>query len=179
MTAEHSRLEEARNRKVPWKKWGYIKYLYKYLQAAYPYDDIVATNRHRSRHEAEYELIDTGAFDDDRYFDVFVEHAKASPEDILIEITVCNRGAESATLHVLPTLWFRNVWSWDGDQRPLTANFGMTMDHRPFPSPPPLSIPITPTVRNTRSSSARFIRCHCMSCTITMPQIVNRMMATA
>jgi len=83
-----------------------MKYLYKYPQRAYPYDDLVRTNRQRTRNELEYELIDTGVFDNDRYFDVFVEYAKESPENILIKITVFNRGPESATLHVLPTLWF-------------------------------------------------------------------------
>ncbi|HWT77638.1 MAG TPA: glucosidase, partial [Candidatus Methylomirabilis sp.] len=93
---------------------SYMKYLYKYPQAAYPYSDLIENNRRRTRHEMEYELIDTGVFDQDRYFDVFVEYAKASPEDILIQITVCNRGPESAELHVLPTLWFRNDWaSWE------------------------------------------------------------------
>jgi hypothetical protein len=90
---------------------SYMKYLYKYPQAAYPYDALVETNRQRGRGEFEYELLDTGVFDDDRYFDVFVEYAKASPEDILIQITVTNRGPESATLDVLPTIWFRNIWS--------------------------------------------------------------------
>jgi hypothetical protein len=94
---------------------SYMKYLYKYPQAAYPYDNLVETNRRRSRQELEYELLDTGVFDQDRYFDIFVEYAKASPEDILIEITICNRGPEPATLHVLPTLWFRNVWFGGGD----------------------------------------------------------------
>jgi hypothetical protein len=89
-----------------------MKYLYKYPQAAYPYDDLVATNRRRSRQELEYELMDTGIFDEDRYFDVFVEYVKAAPEDILIQITAFNRGPDPAALHVLPTLWFRNVWSW-------------------------------------------------------------------
>ena len=93
---------------------SYMKYLYKYPQAAYPYHNLVATNRGRSRQDFEYELIDTGVFDEDRYFDVFVEYAKASPEDILVQITICNRGAEAATLHVLPTVWFRNTWSWGG-----------------------------------------------------------------
>jgi hypothetical protein len=88
-----------------------MKYLYKYPQAAYPYEDLVKTNRKRSRQELEYELLDTGVFDRDRYFDVFVEYAKASPEDVLVQITVSNRGQEAATLHVLPTLWFRDVWS--------------------------------------------------------------------
>jgi hypothetical protein len=91
---------------------SYMKYLYKYPQQAYPYDQIVQTNRARRRDEFEYELIDTGVFDGDRYFDVFVEYAKAGPEDILVRITAANRGPEPAELHVLPTLWFRNTWSW-------------------------------------------------------------------
>lgn len=91
---------------------SYMKYLYKYPQKAFPYDDLVATNRNRSRKELEYELIDTGIFNDDKYFDVFVEYAKHSPDDILIKITVCNRGPQPAQLHVLPTIWFRNFWSW-------------------------------------------------------------------
>src|SRR5277367_3523480 len=94
---------------------SYMKYLYKYPQAAYPYDNIVATNRQRNRKEAEYELLDTGVFEGDRYFDVFVEYAKETPEDILIKITAWNRGPEPATLHLLPTLWFRNTWSWRND----------------------------------------------------------------
>jgi hypothetical protein len=92
---------------------SYMKYLYKYPQAAYPYSDLVETNRRRGRHEFEYELLDTGVFDQDRYFDVFVEYAKESPEDILVEITVRNRGPDNAELHLLPTLWFRNQWSSD------------------------------------------------------------------
>ena len=90
---------------------SYMKYLYKYPQAAYPYEKLVLTNRHRSKTDLEYELLDTGVFDDDRYFDVFVEYAKAAPEDLLIQITAHNRGPAPATLHLLPTLWFRNVWS--------------------------------------------------------------------
>jgi hypothetical protein len=93
---------------------SYMKYLYKYPQKAYPYDNLVETSRLRSRNEMEYELIDTGIFGDDRYFDVFVEYAKASPEDVLIRITVYNRGTEAASIHVLPTIWFRNTWSWQG-----------------------------------------------------------------
>ncbi len=94
---------------------SYMKYLYKYPQTAFPYSDLVETNRTRGRQALEYELLDTGVFDGDRYFDVFVEYAKASPEDILVRITIENRGPEPATLHVLPTLWFRNTWSWGGD----------------------------------------------------------------
>jgi hypothetical protein len=90
---------------------SYLRYLYKYPQAAYPYDDIVLTNRKRKLTEPEYELINTGVFDDDRYFDVYVEYAKATPEEILIKITLANRGSEAASVHVLPTLWFRNTWS--------------------------------------------------------------------
>ena len=96
---------------------SYMKYLYKYPQREFPYRDLVETNRMRSREELEYELLDTGAFDEDRYFDVFVEYAKAGPEDILIRITVHNRGPESARLHLLPTLWYRNTWSWGEDDR--------------------------------------------------------------
>jgi len=93
---------------------AYMKCLYKYPQAAYPYADLVETNRRRTRNEFEYELLDSGVFNEDRYFDVFVEYAKEAPEDILIKITVCNRGPEAAELHVLPTLWFRNTWaSWE------------------------------------------------------------------
>ena len=83
---------------------SYMTCLYKYPQAPYPYADLVDTNRGRSRNEMEYELLDTGVFNDDRYFDVFVEYAKASPEDIVVKITVANRGPEEAELHVLPTL---------------------------------------------------------------------------
>ncbi len=92
---------------------SYMKYLYKYPQQAFPYADLVETNRRRSREDFEYELLDTGVFDHDRYFDVFVEYAKADPEDVLIRISVHNRGPEAAVLDLLPTLWFRNVWSWD------------------------------------------------------------------
>ncbi|MEI6883952.1 MAG: glucosidase [Bacteroidota bacterium] len=90
---------------------SYMKYLYKYPQAAYPYEDLVKTNGQRSREEMEYELLDTGVFNEDRYFDVFVEYAKDGPEDILVKITAFNRGPEEAGLHILPTLWFRNDWS--------------------------------------------------------------------
>ena len=89
---------------------SYMKYLYKYPQGAFPYDQLVNTNRGRNREEQEYELIDTGVFDEDRYFDVFVEYAKASPDDLLIQISAVNRGPESAVLHILPQLWFRNTW---------------------------------------------------------------------
>jgi hypothetical protein len=91
---------------------AYMKFLYKYPQRAYPYDDLLKENRHRGKPDPEYELLDTGIFDDDRYFDVFVEYAKASPDDILIRITATNRGPDAAPLHLLPTLWFKNVWSW-------------------------------------------------------------------
>ncbi len=91
---------------------SYLKALYKYPQARFPYDELVAENRRRGKDDREYELTDTGVFDADRYFDVVAEYAKASPEDILIRIGVTNRGPEAATLHLLPTLWFRNTWSW-------------------------------------------------------------------
>ena len=88
-----------------------MKYLYKYPQQEYPYRELVEKNRKRSREELEYELLDAGVFDQNRYFDVFVEYAKVDPEDLLIRISVHNRGPEEATLHLLPTLWFRNTWS--------------------------------------------------------------------
>lgn len=92
---------------------SYMKCLYKYPQAAYPYADLVETNRRRTRSDMEYELLDTGVFKGDRYFDVFVEYAKAGPEEILLQITAANRGPDAAELHLLPTLWFRNDWaSW-------------------------------------------------------------------
>ena len=93
---------------------SYMKYLYKYPHRAYPYQQLVETNRRRSREGPEYELLDTGIFADNRYFDVFVEYAKGSPEDVFIRIRVANRGGQTASVNVLPTLWFRNTWSWGG-----------------------------------------------------------------
>jgi hypothetical protein len=98
---------------------SYMKWLYKYPQDPYPYEDLVRTNRQRTRHDLEYELLDTGVFASDRYFDVFVEYAKAAPEDLLIRISVFNRGPQAADLHLLPTLWFRKTWSdVSGEKRP-------------------------------------------------------------
>ncbi len=94
---------------------SYMKYLYKYPQSAFPYADLVEENGRRNKTQSEYELLDTGAFDDDRYFDVVVEYAKADIEDILIRMSVTNRGSEAAALWLLPTTWFRNTWSWNGD----------------------------------------------------------------
>ncbi len=95
---------------------SYMKYLYKYPQNPYPYSNLVETSKRRGRNDWEYELLDTGIFNDNRYFDVFVEYAKAAPTDILIQISLANRGPEPAELHVLPTLWFRNTWTWWPDQ---------------------------------------------------------------
>jgi hypothetical protein len=104
---------------------SYMKYLYKYPQREYPYRDLVETNGRRSREDFEYELLDTGVFEEDRYFDVFVEYAKGDPEDILIQVTVHNRGPESAKLHLLPTLWFRNTWSTDHKEtKPALSSTG-------------------------------------------------------
>jgi hypothetical protein len=94
---------------------SYLKALYKYPQAEFPYDRLVRENQRRGKADLELELADTGAFDDNRYFDVFAEYAKASPDDIAIRITVANRGPDDATLHLLPTVWFRNTWSWGRD----------------------------------------------------------------
>jgi hypothetical protein len=113
---------------------SYMKYLYKYPQKEYPYRDLVETNRRRSREEMEYELLDTGIFDQDRYFDVFVEYAKADPEDVLVRISVHNRGPETAQLHVLPTLWFRNTWSWDsGKSKPVLGQIDKDKIHASHP----------------------------------------------
>ncbi len=104
---------------------SYMKYLYKYPQSEYPYADLIKSNASRSRNHLEYELLDTGIFDHDRYFDVFVEYAKADPEDILIRITAFNRGPDPASLHLLPTLWFRNEWSWTpGISKPTIQQSG-------------------------------------------------------
>ncbi len=96
---------------------SYVRMLYKYPQAAFPYQQLIDENARRGRQDPEYELLDTGIFDDNRYFDVFVEYAKAAPEDILIRIRAINRGTQPAMLYVLPTLWFRNSWSWGVDDR--------------------------------------------------------------
>ena len=101
---------------------SYMKFLYKYPQGAFPYAELVEENRRRSKEDPEYELLDTGAFDNDRYFDVVVEYAKGSPEDILIRISATNRGPDSARLHLLPTIWFRNTWSWNNsNKKPVLA----------------------------------------------------------
>jgi hypothetical protein len=113
---------------------SYMKYLYKYGQAEFPYGQLVAENRRRGKHESEFELIDTGIFDGDRYFDVVVEYAKADVEDILIKISVTNRGPEQASLNLLPTIWFRNTWSWNqnGAAKPTlrkNGERGIELDH--------------------------------------------------
>ncbi len=98
---------------------SYMKFLYKYPQAAFPYDDLVSVNRNRDRYSPEYELADTGVFNDGRYWDVQVEYAKASADDVLVKFSITNRGRERQRLHLLPTLWFRNTWSWPkGTTRP-------------------------------------------------------------
>jgi hypothetical protein len=113
---------------------SYMKYLYKYPQAEYPYRDLIETNRRRSRDEMEYELLDTGIFNDDRYFDVFVEYAKGDPEDVLIKVSVHNRGPEAAQLHLLPTLWYRNTWSWDDDAtKPVLGQVDKNKIHASHP----------------------------------------------
>ena len=112
---------------------SYLKMLYKYPQAEFPYARLVEENRRRGKGDSEFELLDTGLFDQDRYFDVFVEYAKAGPTDLLIQITVHNRAPENALLHVLPQLWFRNTWSWSAAQpRPeihIGADEGLVLGH--------------------------------------------------
>jgi len=107
-----------------------MKYLYKYPQTQFPYAKLVEENSRRGKDQPEFKLLDTGVFDDDRYFNAFVEYAKGDVEDILIRITVANRGPEAARLHVLPTIWFRNTWSWGNpDGRPELT------ESRPAPNP--------------------------------------------
>ncbi|HVN30524.1 MAG TPA: hypothetical protein VMT45_00915, partial [Thermoanaerobaculaceae bacterium] len=116
---------------------SYLKALYKYPQAEFPYGELVEENRRRTRQDPEYELADTGVFADSRHFDILAEYAKQSPDDILIRITVANRGPQAATLHLLPTLWFRNTWSWGrtGDEYPPKPDIrpdgrgGLVADH--------------------------------------------------
>src|SRR6266700_1707401 len=105
---------------------SYMKYLYKYPQAVFPYEDLLRENHNRAKSDPEYELADTGVFQDNRYFDVEVEYAKVDTDDLCIRITVANRGSEPAQVRLLPTLWFRNTWSWEaGVERPkLTAGSG-------------------------------------------------------
>src|SRR5262249_55722727 len=93
---------------------SYLKAQYRYPQAAFPYEKLLTENARRTKHDPEFELLDTGIFDGNRFFDIIAEYAKAAPDDVLIKITVLNRGAESADIAVLPTLWFRNTWSWGG-----------------------------------------------------------------
>jgi len=116
---------------------SYMRMLYKYPQAAFPYQQLIEENRRRSRDQPEFELIDTGIFDENRYFDIEVEYAKADPDDILLQITVRNRAREAASLHVLPQLWARNIWSWKADSmrpRLLARGNGISVDH-PLMSP--------------------------------------------
>jgi Glycosyl hydrolase family 63 C-terminal domain len=111
---------------------SYMKYLYKYPQAEFPYAQLVEENRRRGKDQPEFELLDTGVFQDDRYFDVIVEYAKGEVEDILINITATNRGPDSAALRLLPTIWFRNTWSWGGDEaRPEMRQIskGIELEH--------------------------------------------------
>jgi hypothetical protein len=112
---------------------SYLKGLYKYPQMAYPYQSLIQENRRRSRSQPEFEITDSGIFDESRYFDISAEYAKAGPEDILIRITAANRGPEDAPLHLLPTLWFRNTWSWQGDTKRRDGR------HRAPSSPSPAS----------------------------------------
>jgi len=107
---------------------SYLKALYKYPQAEFPYAQLVEENRRRTRAEAEYELVDTGVFKENRYFDVFAEYAKRGPDDILIRLTAINRGPETATLHLIPTVWFRNTWSWGGTDEGSLAKPRISVD---------------------------------------------------
>jgi len=108
---------------------SYMKYLYKYPQEAFPYQDLVEVNTNRDKGQPEFELMDAGIFDEDRYFDVFVEYAKNDPEDILIKITAENRGPDASELSLLPTLWFRNTWKWSGSDKPAEISVNDNGEH--------------------------------------------------
>src|SRR6476469_2912674 len=107
---------------------SYMRMLYKYPQAAFPYRRLLEENAARNGHGLEFELLDTGVFDEDRYFDIFVEYAKNGPEDICIRIEACNRGPDAAPLHLIPQLWFRNMWAW-GPQRGAEPSIALEMPH--------------------------------------------------
>ena len=128
---------------------SYMKYLYKYPQAEFPYAKLVEENRRRDKRQPEFELLDTGVFDEDRYFDVFVEYAKADVEDILIKITITNRGPEAANLRVLPTVWFRNTWSWGNGNHARRPKL-----HKARPAPNPVIELNLPPLNQTQSSAA-------------------------
>jgi hypothetical protein len=130
---------------------SYMKYLYKYPQAVFPYAKLVEENRRRDKGQPEFELLDTGVFDEDRYFDVFVEYAKADIEDILIKITVTNRGPKTANLRVLPTIWFRNTWSWGNRARPPRL-------HQARPAPNPV-IELNLSESDQTQSDPRWLHC--------------------
>ena len=130
---------------------SYMKYLYKYPQTEFPYAKLVEENRCRDKRQPEFELLDTGVFDEDRYFDVFVEYAKADVEDILIKITVTNRGPEPANLRLLPTIWFRNTWSW-GHRAPRSRL------HEARSAPTPV-IELNSSPVNEASSNTRWLHC--------------------
>jgi hypothetical protein len=130
---------------------SHMKYLYKYPQAEFPYAKLLEENRRRDKSQPEFELLDTGVFDEDRYFDVFVEYAKADVEDILIKITVTNRGPEAANLRILPTIWFRNTWSWGNHARPSKL-------HQARPAPNPV-IELNPSPVNQTQSNTRWLHC--------------------
>jgi hypothetical protein len=125
---------------------SYMRMLYKYPQRAYPYEQLVDENRRRGRGAPEFELVDTGIFDEDRYFDVVVEYAKADVDDLVMRVTVTNRGPDAAPIHVLPTAWFRNTWSWNGD------------DRRPSMGPPRADGPVTAVPVSTRRYGRRALR---------------------
>ncbi|MBE2224426.1 MAG: glucosidase, partial [Anaerolineae bacterium] len=112
---------------------SYMKMLYKYPHAEFPYQHLIEENQRRSKAEPEYELVDTGIFDNGRYFDITIEYAKVAPEDILIRISISNRGPEAAPIHLLPTLWFRNTWSWGRDDRRPQMSRGATEQYKNHP----------------------------------------------
>ena len=140
---------------------SYMRALYKYPQAEFPYSRLVEENRRRGRAEPEFELVDTGVFDENRYFDVAIEYAKANTDDLLIRITVDNRAAETARLHVLPTVWFRDVWTWEGRTDrprlrggpPVPGGVSIHIDHPDLGPPYRLACPDAPALLFTENAT--------------------------
>ena len=132
--------------------YSYARMLYKYPQAAFPYDLLVQENARRDRQQPEFEIIDTGIFDDDRYFDIDIEYAKAGADDILMRLTISNRGPDEAAIHVLPQVWFRNTWSWVTDGPSLPSSAPGTMSSSSMRRSAPMR---STSTGRTRSSSAR------------------------
>ena len=151
---------------------SYLRMLYKYPQARFPYEELRRENARRTTHDPEYEILDTGVFDENRYFDVTVEYAKATPDDILMRVTVINRADRGASLHLLPQLFTRNIWSWDDDSEKPWLRRRRRQGARPtIPAWPIASLPST----SLASSSSARTRPMCGGSSASRPPAPSRM----